>query len=205
MTIGLYFKFFVRDNFLLGLFIYFGSLKTYVLKKSIVIFLLFSLLFQAVGAFYLFKIWQWHLKSEAKHYILNHLPDNQIVRLKLNPEQQKQLHWEDESEFIYLGQWYDVIKQEKSEDFTLYDCYLDKKEASLVQKFSYLIDNQWIKKNNPFQQGKHLLKKILEQTAYLSTFSYSITVFLIFQIFVSYTHQSTDNQLVILNPPPELF
>lgn len=62
------------------------------------------------------------------------------VRLAFTPLQvDTLLRWEHAREFEYLGQMYDVVKQEKHQDSLVYWCWWDQEETLLNQRLYALI------------------------------------------------------------------
>ncbi len=175
------------------------------MKKTLAIGLLFVLVFQLLGNYALFKIWQIQLKSQAKRLILQGLPQSQLTRLVLDAQTQTQLEWEDAREFRYQGNWYDVVRIETKGKLTYYDCYLDTQETKLIEKFSYLLDLEAFKQKNLPQNPKQIFKKILEEPAYMSLWQYHFAQVLGIGLYKYYSTQLSDNQIVINSPPPELF
>jgi hypothetical protein len=175
------------------------------LKKILAIGLLLVLVFQLVGGYILFKIWQRQMKTQAKQQILAGLPPQSLNLLIISPSQQKTLEWEDEREFRYQGNWYDVVRTETHDSLTYYYCYLDTQETQLITQFSYLLDLEAFSQRNFPQATKNIFKKIIEEPAYFYLWQYALAQVLGQVSYFNYTSQLSDNQLVINSPPPELF
>ncbi|MCU0447012.1 MAG: hypothetical protein MUE85_19115 [Microscillaceae bacterium] len=175
------------------------------MKKNIAISLLFVLFFQVAGSYLVFRVWQMHLKWQAKRQILQSLPPENLTLLVLDTTAQKQLEWEDDREFRYQGAWYDVVRVEVQQSITYYYCYLDKQETKLIEKFSYLLDLEAFKQKNHSPQAQHIFKKIIEQPSFMSLWQYVLGQIAPKPQSLDFISQLPDNQLVTKSPPPELF
>lgn len=58
-----------------------------------------------------------------------------VVQLFLSKEESKQLYWEDENEFRYKGEMYDVIEKKTEGNKVLIRCVSDKKETTLLNEY----------------------------------------------------------------------
>jgi hypothetical protein len=87
-----------------------------------------------------------------KAFLQNHKNHPDATKISLTREQCNQLEWEDEVEFKYKGEMYDVIEKKTSGNKVLLTCIADSKETALLQEFqkntdrsrSHLMVNQLI-------------------------------------------------------------
>ena len=57
------------------------------------------------------------------------------VDIRVTREEAKRLEWEDENEFRYQGQMYDVIEKKIIGNQLVFHCVSDKKETALLQEY----------------------------------------------------------------------
>lgn len=71
-----------------------------------------------------------------------------IATFTFNEEQLRSLSWEDDHEFSYKGEMYDVIEKTSHGDKTVIRCISDKKETALIKDFQMKTKEQSSQKNN---------------------------------------------------------
>ena len=107
------------------------------MKKVVVIAVLFVVLVNTMGYFFIFKCNQYHIKKGMLSEISIGIFQPDIVILKiLHPEKERQFLRIENNEFTYCGRLYDIVVERKSGDTTLFYCLHDKKEETLVSDFS---------------------------------------------------------------------
>lgn len=67
------------------------------------------------------------LQKQAQH--------EDVVLISLSKEDSKQFFWEDENEFRYKGEMYDVIEKKTEGGQIIIRCISDKKETSLLNEY----------------------------------------------------------------------
>ncbi|HET7898656.1 MAG TPA: hypothetical protein VFL47_13325 [Flavisolibacter sp.] len=104
------------------------------MRKLFAILLLCCLLFVTAGyhLLYYFRI------AEAKREMRTHLryatnPD--ITTFRLSETEAAQLAWEDETEFFYEGDMYDVLSLNQEKDKVVIRCVSDQKETALAEHY----------------------------------------------------------------------
>ncbi len=102
--------------------------------------LLFLLLCPAWLAYFFFT-WQKHeAREEAKRLLLAGMDAAELVTIQLSKaEAESLLHWEEEHEFEYQGQMYDVVDITEAGDSIRYLCYWDRPESRLHQQLENLL------------------------------------------------------------------
>lgn len=97
--------------------------------------LLLLLLFQTASHLFVFKIQQYQIRKEIKRQIKAGVPEEELILLKiphsLEISPNNKFKRIEEHEFRYLGEMYDVVKQEQHGDTTWYYCLWDEKESEL--------------------------------------------------------------------------
>jgi hypothetical protein len=75
------------------------------------------------------------VKSEMKAFLLNQEGHKDVIELSFTTEASKQLEWENETEFGYKGEMYDVIEKKTEGNKILLRCIADTKETALLQEY----------------------------------------------------------------------
>ena len=96
------------------------------------------------GYHFLFEIQLSRAKSEMKNCIPQFLKSGKITKLKLNVDEAKTLEWENENEFKYKDEMYDVIERHTEGNSLIINCIPDNKETIIVNEYLKLN-----KGNNP--------------------------------------------------------
>ncbi|MCO6492228.1 MAG: hypothetical protein J5I98_27670 [Phaeodactylibacter sp.] len=111
-------------------------------KLFFILPLLFALLCPPALA-YLFFAWQKHqVKERVKARILAGMDASELTELKFSAaDAAVLLEWEEEHEFEYQGQMYDVVDVAIEGDSIRYRCYRDQAESRLKQEVKRLLAN----------------------------------------------------------------
>ncbi len=110
------------------------------MRSAVAVTLLLSMLFQAAGYFFVFKILQHEIRWEIKQQIKARVPEAELVLFKIcegkpHPAFQRV----EEHEFRYGGKMYDIVRQEAHGDTTWYYCLADEKETLLFANLDKLV------------------------------------------------------------------
>lgn len=70
-----------------------------------------------------------------KTFLLNQKDHEGLVVFRFTTEETQMLEWEDEHEFRYKGQMYDVVGQQKQDGNLMIRCIQDEKETALLNAF----------------------------------------------------------------------
>jgi len=121
------------------------------LRHPLISLSLVLLLLSPAALSWLATAWQKHAVKEAVEAQLRMGMDaSELVVLAFAKSEAGQLDWEDEREFEYEGQMYDVVKTESRNDSLFYTCYQDRAETELNHKLDRWITG-WLQ-HNPQQQ-----------------------------------------------------
>jgi len=130
-------------------------------------------LYNTAGYLIVFKSFQYGIKKEIKTRIKNKLDDKDLVLIKCpshpDKEQRKLFHWNEENEFSYQGNMYDVVRQYSIHDTIYYYCIIDTKEKDLFGNLDVQVD-QNMASNSMANNLVRLFKLSIDQT-YLFDFS----------------------------------
>lgn len=114
-------------------------------KKSSAIFLFLILTISYTGSYSWFFLQKQFLKREAKRIIERTIGEDQFIKLSFTKKKiRNMLTWENEHEFEFQGNMYDVVKTNTYADSVVYICWLDKKETKLNSKLVYLLNSKLI-------------------------------------------------------------
>ena len=123
-------------------------------RKIIAVLLLSSLLITTAGHYLAFRVQLYRLKAEMKRSLRQGRHRKDVLLLCLDAEQARQLRWEDEEEFSWQGELYDVIEKRVDGSKLRITCIADKNEERLLQAYKKSAE-----KNNGW--GKGLLVKLI--------------------------------------------
>jgi hypothetical protein len=110
------------------------------LKRILSILLVIIVLINTVGVSVYFTTQQYFIKKEIKRKIKNAIPNNELIVITAN---EKDLDWEDEKEFRYHENMYDIVRKTENKDgSTTYYCIDDKDEKTLFANVGKIMDEQ---------------------------------------------------------------
>lgn len=125
------------------------------MKRVITISLLFSLLAPVAGMFVWLQYEKKQVKEEVKHALLNGLERDQLVCLTFPVDELEAfIEWENEYEFEFRGEMYDVVETESSDGFISFWCWHDSKETRLNDRIDDLLAGGL--NDGPVNQDKHI-------------------------------------------------
>lgn len=114
------------------------------MRSVVATVLLLSMLFQAAGYLFVFKIQQYQIRQEIKQQIKAGVPEAELVLLKIPKTLEEKPHPTfqriDKREFRYDGKMYDIVRQEGHGDTTWYYCLSDEKETQLFANLDELVE-----------------------------------------------------------------
>ncbi len=122
------------------------------MKKYFSILLIVVFLLNAIGVAVYFPVQKFLIKKEIK----KNLPEKALFSITLNSNNKHELNWEDDDEFHYKGDLYDVLKKKENHDgSTTFFCVNDSKENALFVNMDKLIKEKSSK-------GNLLLKNMMQ-------------------------------------------
>jgi hypothetical protein len=123
---------------------------------------LFIFIFSLEGSYIIFKIQQYQIRKEIIHQIKQGVSENDLTSIVVTPETALQLNWEDNKEFSYKGNMYDVVSVEIVDANTkIYHCISDVQETKLIALYNKRLRKNEKNKNNrtnPVKLFQFLLK-----------------------------------------------
>ena len=94
-----------------------------------------------------------------KHYIGDLKKQQVLTTIHVNFKEQDQLSWENETEFIYKHNLFDLVEKKETKDGLIITCLADKNEESLVKSFKNFNDQSY-----PSHTSSGSLLKLINQT-----------------------------------------
>jgi hypothetical protein len=75
------------------------------------------------------------VKSEMKAFLQKQKNHKDVVQIVLTNEQSRQVYWENENEFRFNDEMYDVIEKKICNNQIIIRCISDKKETTLLNEY----------------------------------------------------------------------
>jgi hypothetical protein len=137
----------------------------------------FSILFACIflynywGYYITFIIQQYCAKEEMKEQLMKLVPDDELCKINIPFYSYNKIRWyEDNKEFKYEGNMYDVVRQVKTKSSIIYYCVQDNKENKLYQKLNqHVIDNLTndVNQKNQKEKSDRIIKKVFFDYFYI--------------------------------------
>lgn len=145
-----------------------------MLKKSLSIFLLFTIIFNLTGVFIVFKIEQAHIRKTIKHQIKEGVPEDELHIFNLSQEAYDQLDWvRPDIEFREGKEMYDIVRFENLGDSIQLHCVSDEDETILFAQLDEMtkkkLEQESQSPNNPISRIVKVLKVIYAFNKYSYT------------------------------------
>jgi len=128
------------------------------MKRAASILLLLCITFPFWGSYSWLMISKQIIRKEVRNQLLSGMHKEDLVLLTFTrKEALKLLKWEDEKEFEYLGQLYDVVESGTEGDLCWYSCYPDLEESSLNRQIASLVEQTLGNSQQQKEQQKQLI------------------------------------------------
>ncbi len=162
------------------------------MKRFISVILLFVFLYNISGYYIWFKLEQFNIKSEIRSG--SEVKKMTLFTVPLNFK--SGIVWiEDNKEFIYHGEMFDVVKMKINNNVKYYYCINDKKEKQLIVDF--------IKKDKSQKKSENILQKVINNKYQIQPFTlivYNHPTIINFGILLIHYKSKTKD---IISPPPK--
>lgn len=175
------------------------------MKKLTVIGLLTIFLFNTAGYYIVFKTAQYRIKKEIKKEIKLNLHADELTVIRIPLSGISSINWvEENKEFIYFDQMFDIVKSTSDNFFITYYCINDKQEKTLFQN----LENQVLKqventknsKNNSSKKnGDNLVKTYFFEDLSMVVFQNSFR-----HLYPGYNRSFSAVEIFVHTPPPRL-
>ncbi len=167
------------------------------MKNTFVIAMLLSLGFSQIG-YYLFSIaYETYLKEEMKEFVLSKIDKKNLTVISYS-DNIDEIKWENNREFSFKNEMYDVIKRDTINKKIFLYCIDDKKETSLIAKY-----NEATKHQNSGKKNKGVEKSNTIFCEVFKAFTYPQVNVAVTKMLYASTLQNT--YVNITTPPPKYF
>jgi hypothetical protein len=136
------------------------------------------------------------VKSEMKAFLKSQKDYKDVVQLSLNEKESKQVYWENENEFRYNGEMYDVIEKKIKGSQIVIRCIPDKKETALL--------NEYQKNNKSNSSNLTLLQLITAPYVLPVDHSMKQPEKIIKKRFINLSSSLQNTASAVLLPPPDV-
>ncbi len=92
-------------------------------------------LFDALGYYFLFENKMLAAKSEAEEVMHDGIPQRDLTTIVFSAEAAARLSWNDDHEFFYNHELYDVVNVKQTGNRIIYTCYHDENERSIISDY----------------------------------------------------------------------
>jgi hypothetical protein len=169
------------------------------MKKILSLVLVFVFFYGIMGFYLNFEIQQYKIKEEIKERIIHNLPEKELTLLRISSSDKEKITWtENDKEFRYNGNMYDVVKIKAGTDTTYYYCFNDEKESKLFVNLDKLVKEQTDNSQSRTNQKKQDITYFFHELSY--TQCLTEIPFLYFNYPSRYKSFYTD----VLSPPPRI-
>jgi len=133
------------------------------MKKALSIITILCFIIPAISVYIFLLAEKENIKKINREKVLTENNFNNWIKIELTEEEAQELiEWENDHEFEYKHNMYDVVKKEKSGDHLIYWCYQDEEESFVNEQigelFSYLSGT-----HSTRPETRHLLEKIFKK------------------------------------------
>lgn len=167
-----------------------------MIKKPAALVAILLLFFITAGYHFLFRIQIAEAKSEMKAHLIN-INKQDVTEFVFAGNQLSQLDWENDSEFSYNDEMYDVLEKATENGKTTIRCISDEKESSLVTAY------QQIEKSNSEKNSSNIFLKLIT-TPFVPSSSIVLEKLSLISKphFKNISSQAAAVYLDVLTPPP---
>jgi hypothetical protein len=169
-----------------------------LLKRLISFLLILSIFCSLIGYYLIFKIEQFQVKERVEREILKNIPEEELTIIIIPQDKMDQIKWTEENkEFKYNGEMYDLVKSIKRGDTIHYYCYNDVQETKLITILDKLVKEQSDNsKTKTLQKQTHINYFFQRSTSLLNS---QISTITFNDIVIHYKSIKRD----IIPPPPK--
>lgn len=105
------------------------------MKKFTAYILLILLFFTVLGYHFVFRYQVGLAKQQMKEHLRANLSHQDLITIRLSPDMLDSLEWENDHEFGFRGQMYDLVDRSMDGRKLVFRCVADQHETALVQKW----------------------------------------------------------------------
>ncbi len=129
------------------------------MRHRLAVLLLLCLCLPVVGTLALLQHQRYAVRKSVKKKLVEGVRDAELVQLSFRfPQDAQLLQWQDEHEFAYAGNLYDIVRVRTERDSVHYVCWLDSEETLLYQRLEALFEQVWPTAPQPTRTKEQLLE-----------------------------------------------
>jgi hypothetical protein len=129
------------------------------LRRRFAVLLLLCLCLPVAGTLALLQNQRYAVRKSVKKKLVEGVRDSELVQLSFRfPQDAHLLQWQDEHEFAFEGNLYDIVRVRTEGDSVHYGCWLDSEETQLYQRLEALFDQVWPTAPQPTRTKERLLE-----------------------------------------------
>lgn len=137
-------------------------------RRIAAISLLFMFLIYLGGVYPVFKLGQWHVRTEMKRRIKESVPESELFTISFSTSHAPSIEWLREGkEFRYKGRMYDVVRTKNTPDSVHYQCIDDSQETHLFAHLDFLVKKQLDEHSNPTANNIRKISTLFFSLLYL--------------------------------------
>jgi hypothetical protein len=173
-------------------------------KRIVSIAFLFVFLFNIAGYYAVFLIQQQQIRSEVRNNYRDYSSNLNLVCIAIEDGESKSLRWFKEDEFLYKGEFYDVVRVENDRKGEIrYWCIHDSKEKSLLSHFEKEVNKNTEQNNTDQPKGKRLAKSSIKDYLLSKNELPEINEAIEISLFIE-SFSLSSSVVDVITPPPQL-
>lgn len=173
-----------------------------VVRKKIQAYLLFiTLIVPFVAAFLYIEISKEIVREEVRSNL--QFDTDQLVKISFTSNQIEEIYWEASDEFEFHNKVYDVVKQEKNGDETIFWCWMDIEETELNNKLSQLLSFK-LNNHQPINEQKEVFNQFIKNLFYQNNKELATLMIAENDLNFGYLEILKSTYIDTACPPPEL-
>jgi hypothetical protein len=148
------------------------------LKRALSIIFILIFLHNLAGVYLFFIIQKHQIRTEIRNQIRQDFPISRCIKLSIslkdyqNPQLFQRI---DKHEFRWKGKMYDIVRNEKTENFMVFYCILDERENKLWERLEENIE-EYLQQNPQKEKEKNgLISQLLKEYLPSDSFEYQLS------------------------------
>ncbi len=177
------------------------GISKYSMKKIVSFLLAIVFALNVMGVFFIIQLRHRKIRSEIKQLIKEGIPEKDLTVITIPFNEANQLKWFKKNEFEYLGNMYDVVRQERNSKAIIYHCITDRQESALFAHINELVSQNM----NSHQSRKLPVKNLLKllSNLYSQKISFQLSApFIKSMRWLTYNNQYMEPAIFPFSPPP---
>lgn len=171
------------------------------MKKIQAYLLFFTLIVPFIGAFLYIEISKEIVREEIRSNM--QIESDQLVKISFTSTQVKEIYWESSDEFEFRDKAYDIVKQEKKGNQTIYWCWMDIEETELNKKLNQLLSFE-LNNHKPIKDQKEVFNQFIKSLFYQNNEDLTGVIGIKNKLNSTYLEKLKSTYIDTACPPPKL-